>query len=47
MKLLEEINLPNGLKLNIFDLSREIAADTIQVEIAINSDIELNKYFQK
>jgi hypothetical protein len=45
MKLLEEINLPNGLKLNIFDLSREIAADTIQVEIAINSDIELKESF--
>jgi hypothetical protein len=45
MKLIEEINLPNGLKLNIFDLSREIAADTIKVEIAIHSDIDLKESF--
>ena len=37
--LIEEINLPNGLKLNIFDLSREIAADTVKVEIAFRADI--------
>jgi hypothetical protein len=45
MQLIEEINLPNGLKLNIFDLSREIAADTIKVEIAIHSDIDLKESF--
>jgi hypothetical protein len=45
MQLIEEINLPNGLTLNIFDLSREIAADTIQVEIAVRSDIELKESF--
>jgi hypothetical protein len=45
MKLVEEIKLSNGLKLNIFDLSREIAADTIQVEIAVRSDIELKESF--
>ena len=45
MQLIEEINLPNGLKLKIFDLSREIAADTIKVEIAIHSDIDLKESF--
>jgi hypothetical protein len=45
MKLIEEIILPNGLKLNIFDLSREIAADTVKVEIAFRTDIDLKKSF--
>jgi hypothetical protein len=45
MQLIEEINLPNGLKLDILDLSREIAADTIKVEIAICSYIDLKKSF--
>jgi len=45
MLLIEQINLPNGLKLNIFDLSREIAADTVKVEIAFKSDIELKESF--
>ena len=43
--LIEEINLPNGLKLNIFDLSREIAADTVKVEIAFRADIGLKESF--
>ncbi|MGV8058228.1 MAG: hypothetical protein AB2L12_09435 [Smithellaceae bacterium] len=45
MKLIEEITLPNGLKLNIFDLSREIAAPTVKVEIAFKIDIGLDKAF--
>jgi hypothetical protein len=45
MKLIEEINLPNGLKLNIFDLSREIAAATIKVEISFTANIDLQKSF--
>lgn len=45
MKLIEEIMLPNGLKLNIYDLSREIAADTVKVEIAFKADIDLKKSF--
>ena len=45
MKLIEEIILPNGLKLNIFDLSREIAAPTVKVEIALKIDIDLNESF--
>jgi hypothetical protein len=45
MKLIEEIILPNGLKLNIFDLSREIAAPTVKVEIAFKIDIDLKESF--
>jgi hypothetical protein len=45
MKPIEEIILPNGLKLNIFDLSREIAADTIKVEIAFKTDVDLMESF--
>ena len=45
MKLIEEINLDNGLKLNIFDLSRPIAADTVKVEIAIQTKIDLKKSY--
>ncbi len=45
MKLIEEINLANGLKLNIFDLSRPIAADTVKVEISIQSKIDLKKSY--
>ncbi len=45
MKLMEEILLPNGLKLNIFDLSREIAAATVKVEIALKIDIDLKESF--
>lgn len=45
MKLIEEINLPNGLQLNIFDLSREIAADTVKVEIAVQTNVHLQESF--
>jgi hypothetical protein len=45
MKSIEEIILPNGLKLNIFDLSREIAANTVKVEIAFKIDIDLKESF--
>ena len=45
MKSIEEILLPNGLKLNIFDLSREIAAPTVKVEIAFKIDISLKESF--
>lgn len=45
MDLIEEIMLPNGLKLNIFDLSREIAADTVKVEIAFKTEIDLKESF--
>jgi len=39
MKLIEEINLANGLKLKIFDLSRPVAADTFKVEIFFSNKI--------
>ena len=45
MKSIEEIILPNGLKLNIFDLSRDIAANTVKVEIAFKIDIGLKESF--
>jgi hypothetical protein len=45
MKLIEEINLPNGLRLNIFDLSRDIAADTTKVEVVFKIDIDLRESF--
>ena len=45
MKSIEEIVLPNGLKLNIFDLSWEIAAPTVKVEIAFKIDISLKESF--
>jgi hypothetical protein len=45
MESIEEIILPNGLKLNIFDLSRDIAADTVKVEIAFKTAIDLKETF--
>ena len=45
MKLIEEIYLANGLKLNIFDLSRPIAADTVKVEISVQSKIDLKESY--
>jgi len=45
MHLIEEVNLSNGLTLKIFDLSREIAADTVKVEVSFQSDIELKESF--
>lgn len=45
MNLIEEIYLANGLKLNIFDLSRPIAADTVKVEISVQSKIDLKESY--
>ena len=45
MKLLEEIILPNGLKLIISDLSRPIAADTVKIEVDFKIDIDLKESF--
>lgn len=45
MKLIEEIILPNGLKLKIFDLSRDIAADTVKVEVVFKTDFDLQESF--
>ena len=41
MELLEEIRLSNGLTLQIFDLSRAIAADTVKVELSMQIKISL------
>lgn len=46
MILIEEMVLANGLHLNIFDCSREIAAATVKVEILFKADIVLlESYF--
>jgi len=45
MKLIEEIKLNNGLNLKIFDLSRSIAADTVKVEISIQTNVSLEESF--
>jgi|SRR5208283_80802 len=45
MKLIEEINLANGLKLKIFDLSRSVAADTFKVEISFQIKIDLKESY--
>jgi hypothetical protein len=45
MKLIEEINLANGLKLKIFDLSRPVAADTTKVEISFQTEIDLKESY--
>ena len=45
MKFIEEINLANGLKLKIFDLSRPIAADTFKVEISFQTKIDLKESY--
>jgi len=45
MRLIEAITLPNGLILEIFDLSRFIAADTVKVEIFFQTKISLKESF--
>ncbi len=45
MKLIEEIKLGNGLILKIFDLSRQIAADTVKVEISFQTKIPLKESY--
>lgn len=45
MELLEEIKLSNGLTLQIFDLSRAIAADTVKVELSMQIKINLETSF--
>jgi hypothetical protein len=45
MKLLEEIQLNNGLTLKIFDLSRAIATKTVKVELSMQIKINLETSF--
>ncbi|HES59819.1 MAG TPA: hypothetical protein ENO18_05240 [Caldithrix sp.] len=45
MKLIEQIELANGLTLNIYDLSRQIAQDTAKVEIYITTEIALKESY--
>lgn len=45
MKLIETITLPNGLILEIFDLSRSIATDTVKVELSFQTKIFLKESY--
>jgi len=48
MKLVEEIQLSNGLKVEVWDKSIAIAANTTRVELLIRSKVELKpSYFTK
>jgi hypothetical protein len=48
MKIVEEIPLPNHLTVEVWDLSRPIAADTTKVEILIKIKVDLKpSYFIK
>ena len=48
MKLIEEIPLANGLKVEVWDKSISIAADTTKVELFIRIKVELrSSYFTK
>jgi hypothetical protein len=42
MKLYEQIQMPNGLTAEVHDLSREIAANTVRVEMIIRIRVALN-----
>jgi hypothetical protein len=44
MKHIESINLPNGLSLDVWDVSRQIAADTIKVELVIKMDVAFENF---
>src|SRR4030042_5462376 len=45
MRLIEQIELANGLSLNIYDLSRQIAANTSKVEIYIKTETTLKELY--
>jgi hypothetical protein len=45
MELIETINLPNGLTLTIYNLTRRIAADTVQVDLSFQVKIEVLESF--
>ncbi|OGP88963.1 MAG: hypothetical protein A2031_02500 [Deltaproteobacteria bacterium RBG_19FT_COMBO_43_11] len=45
MSKIEEIYLANGLKLNVFDLSRQITDDTVKVVISIQIEIDLKESY--
>jgi hypothetical protein len=48
MKQIESINLPNGLSLDVWDLSRRIAADTVKVELVIKMEVSFeNSHFEE
>jgi hypothetical protein len=45
MNCIDKIPLPNGLIVEVYDLSRQIAADTTKVELLIRIEIKLNEAF--
>lgn len=44
MKQIENISLPNGLSLDVLDLSRRIAVDTVKVELVIKMEVAFEIY---
>lgn len=48
MKHVENLSLPNGLSMDVWDVSRQIAADTVKVELIIKMDVAFeNSYFEE
>lgn len=48
MKHVENLNLPNGLSMDVWDVSRQIAADTVKVELVIKMDVAFeSSYFDE
>jgi hypothetical protein len=45
MNIIEEINLPNGLKLTVADFTRRIASDTKKVELTFSMKIDVLESF--
>lgn len=45
MEQIQTIDLPNGLVLTIYDLSRRIAADTVKVEVCFRIKIDVLESF--
>ena len=48
MKHVENLSLPNGLSMDVWDVSRQIAADTVKVELIIKMDVAFeSSYFDE
>ena len=45
MDCIDNIPLPNGLTVEVYDLSRQIAANTTKVELLIRIEIKLNEAY--
>ncbi len=48
MKHVENLSLPNGLSMDVWDVSRQIAADTVKVELIIKMAVAFeSSYFDE